>query len=65
MRDVTELVRLRQEGAERDELARDQQLLIDRLRAADEELAQRDRSLSESERRYLIALEAGRLVPGR
>lgn len=71
VRDVTELVRLRQEGAERDELARDQQLLIDRLRAANEELAQRDRSLSESERRYLIALEAGRLgswemnLPGR
>ena len=61
VRDVTELVRLRQEGTERDELARDQQLLIDRLRAANEELAQRDRSLSESEHRYAIAVEAGRL----
>jgi len=61
VRDVTELVRLRREGDERDELARDQQLLIDRLRTANEELAQRDRSLSESERRYAIALEAGRL----
>ena len=61
VRDVTELVRLRREGAERDELARDQQLLIDRLRTANEELAQRDRSLSESGRLYAIALEAGRL----
>jgi len=61
VRDVTELVRLHREGDERDELARDQQLLIERLRAANEELAQRDRSLSESGRLYTIALEAGRL----
>jgi PAS domain S-box-containing protein len=61
VRDVTELVRLHREGDERDELARDQQLLIDRLRAANEELALRDRSLSESESRYAIAVEAGRL----
>jgi signal transduction histidine kinase len=61
VRDVTDLVRLRREGAERDELAREQQLLIDRLRAANEELALRDRSLSERERLYAIALEAGRL----
>jgi PAS domain S-box-containing protein len=61
VRDVTELVRLRREGTERDELARDQQLLIERLRTANEELARRDRSLSESGRLYAIALEAGRM----
>ncbi|MGH7154933.1 MAG: PAS domain-containing protein, partial [Acetobacteraceae bacterium] len=61
VRDVTELMRLRHEGAERDELAREQQLLIDKLRAANEELANRERSLSESERRLAIALQAGRL----
>ncbi len=61
VRDVTELVRLRREGAERDELARDQQLLITRLREANEELARRTHSLSESERRLAIALQAGRL----
>ncbi|HEX5328225.1 MAG TPA: PAS domain-containing protein [Acetobacteraceae bacterium] len=61
VRDVTELARLHREGGERDELEREQQLLITRLRAANEELARRDRSLSESERRLAIAMEAGRL----
>jgi signal transduction histidine kinase len=61
VRDVTELIRLHKEGSERDELAREQQLLITRLRAANEELAQRDSSLSESEQRLAIAIEAGRL----
>ena len=61
VRDVTELVRLHHEGTERDELSREQQLLITRLRGANEELARRDHSLSESERRLAIATEAGRL----
>lgn len=61
VRDVTELIRLRQEGAERDELARDQQLLINRLRDANAELARYARSLGENERRLAIALQAGRL----
>ena len=54
-------MRLHHEETERDELSREQQLLITRLRGANEELARRDRSLSESERRLAIAIEAGRL----
>ena len=58
---MTELVRPHHEETERDELSREQQLLITRLRGANEELARRDNSLSESERRLAIAIEAGRL----
>jgi len=61
VRDVTDVALLHKDGTELHEIAREQQLLIARLRAANEELAQREYSLSESERWLSIAVEAGRL----
>jgi two-component system sensor kinase FixL len=47
--DVTELVRLKREEAERDAFARVQRLIIDQLRLANEELAKNHQALQEGE----------------
>jgi two-component system sensor kinase FixL len=49
--DVTEFIRLQHEEAERDAFAREQQLIIDQLRAAHQELASNHLALQESDQR--------------
>ena len=49
--DVTELVRQRTRGTERDKFAREQQLIIDQLRSANEKLARSHEALQERETR--------------
>jgi two-component system sensor kinase FixL len=49
--DVTEVVRLKREEAERDTFAREQQLIIEQLRAANQELASSHQALRETEQR--------------
>jgi two-component system sensor kinase FixL len=49
--DVTELVRQRKERAEQDSLAKEQQLIIDRLHVANEEFAKSHQALQEREAR--------------
>ncbi|HEX2078500.1 MAG TPA: PAS domain-containing protein [Longimicrobium sp.] len=58
--DVTEIVRLRHESQAHDQLARDQQATIGRLREANAELARAAAALRESERRYRLIVESAR-----
>ena len=55
--DVTEIVRLKSEGAERDSLTKEQQRVINQLRTANEELANSQAALRESDARFRRAVD--------